>query len=833
MRGAAHPDSVCGPSVSAQTQAVERLDDLAGARLLAICESEQYKFTPKLREAFLAYAKQRALAELKANGKSLPDDFLAWVDADPEVAAGVYGAHHKPAEVLLWLYSLRLDLGSARFEKYRQLALAAAIVNAKLEGEGEPDITPREPLKLVIGGDPRKPVDTKQPGREFDLNDHIINFLNENTIEEEVVVGHTNVLPELKYDEKGIAIPAPKKKGKPKKVPVIEKRTRTLYAADVFVSTNLQQKFNAYLKARGHDVEIDCGERIIHWKSCDAVRGERNKQIDKAYRMFRGAYEAKGLLPAERDPFPSSAEACAYLIRNNEYEFPPELQAERKWPRFPLTAPWPVLTMLAANNQPLREREERWVAFRDKGEFKKYGEYIGGIAQQHPMQSARRLKPYPFTYGTIQMMLKDGGVCGTMGAVSARSHCILGVPASQACQPGHCAMVAFTYDPKTKTYGCKGGQYATGGDEKTSPFVPWFGEDRMKRNPRRGGYEVSFRRRKPMVYHQSVAWGVNYGVRSYFDSILAHAVFRALPEAERGTNGVKLLESGLFLNPYNLLLVDAAQAALSDSREQVRFWKTFESTLTTREDRPGCPVGGLYPKTVRNKMFARIAKLPVPEDKQAAGEILAFLEEEHCDIPAALVAYRIACDGLPALLSRAERDFTNHLSVVQARVSKENDADCKAMADTIKATTDRIRDREQRREWALRLWKEAQGREKYFGHNYRVSTHPALPHLARLSGRKMAPEPELVRPVLERVAGELKESVGGDRNIKACRALAAKIKAAGSSLKDNEQKRKWFEDLSDVIAGRETFRPSKAGKKAKATRDPCADMIKQALSALP
>ncbi len=49
------------------------------------------------------------------------------------------------------------------------------------------------------------------------------------------------------------------------------------------------------------------------------------------------------------------------------------------------------------------------------GNFKTYGEYIEGIAQQHAMQSARRLKPYPFTYATIQMMLKDGGVCGTMG----------------------------------------------------------------------------------------------------------------------------------------------------------------------------------------------------------------------------------------------------------------------------------------------------------------------------------------------------------------------------------------------------------------------------------
>ncbi len=624
--------------------------ETATNRLQEVCGQEQYAFTPKLREAYLAHAKELALADLKAREKSLPDDFLAWVDADPEVAASVYGAHCEPAEVLLWLYTLRLDLGKAKFEKYRQLALAMAIMSSKLEGEGEPDITPRAPIELVIGGDPREPVDTKATGRELDMNDHIINFLNDRTIEEEVTVGHTNVLPELKYDERGIAIPAPKKKRKPKKVAITEKRTRTLYAADVLASTNLQQKFSAYMKAEGHDVEIDCGEHAVHWNSRDAVRGERNKQIDKAYRLFRAAYEAKGLLPTERDPFPSPGERCAYLIRNYEYEFSPELQAERKWPLFPLTAPWPVLTMLAANNQPLREREERWVAFRDKGEFKKYGEYIGGIAQQFPMQSARRLKPCAFTYNTIQMMLKDGGVCGTMGAISSRSHCALGIPASQACQPGHCAMVAFGYDPKSKTYNCKGGQYATGGDEKTSPFVPWFGEDTMKRNRRRGGYEVSFRRRKPMVYHQSVAWGVNYGVRSYLDSILVHAVFRALPEEDRGTNGMKLLERGLAINPYNFLLVDAAQAAATTPLELVRFWERFQSLLGSRDDKPGCPAKGLYPKTVRGRIFARIAKLPVPKDKKAAEEVLAFLEAEECDKPAKIDAYRAAlADPPPAL----------------------------------------------------------------------------------------------------------------------------------------------------------------------------------------
>ncbi len=794
--------------------------------MLKICAGEQYKFTPKVRRAFLDYAKAQAQSDLKAQGKSLPDGFFVWIAANPEIEASVYGAHHKASDVLLQLYSLRLDLGKPKFKKYHQLVLATAIVNAKQMTEV--DITPRKELKLVINGDPRKPVNTKEPGRELDKNDHIINFLNDNTIEEEVVVGHKTVLPELKYDKRGIAIPAPKRKGK--KVPVTEKRKRTLYAADVLASKALQAKFNAYMKAKGQTVQIDCGEKVVHWKSRDAVRGQQRNNIREAFNLFRTAYEAKGLLPAARDPLPTPAERCAYIIRNYEYRFPEETRAKRKWPQFPITAPWPVLTLLVDDNQPLREREERWIAFRDRGEFKKYGEYIGGIAQQFDMQSARRLKPHPFTYHTIQMMLKDGGVCGTMAATSARSHISLGIPACQAIQPGHCAMVAFRYDPKSKTYSCKGAQYATGGDEKTTPFARWYFGDAAKKYARRPGFGVQPNPRKPMVYHQSVAWAVNYGMQSYLDSTLAHAVFRLLAESDRKANGVKLLESALAINPYNFLLVDSAQATAATPKEQLRFWQTFAATLKAKAPKPGCPAEGLYNKTVKSRMFAKIAKLPVPKDKDAAREVLAFLVKEKCDIPAALATYHLAIEGLPAMLSRTEKAFKDHLSSVRTKASRENDSAAAMMASTIKATASRIKDRKERKQWALALWKQAQGDGKYFAHRYRVVTNPTLPALARLAGQKMPPEAELVKPLLERVAAELKTSVAGDRNIKDCRLLAAKIKATGNCLKAPEQKRQWLEGLAKIIKGKETFKPRNAKKNAKAVHDPCADTVKKLLA---
>jgi hypothetical protein len=626
-------------TVSAEEKSVK--DQSNGStkdNLLNVLEVEDYAFTPSLRKAFLDHAREEALLRLKEKDLKIPQEFIDWIDSDLDIASGVYATHHKPEDVLLWLYSLRFDLGKDKFEQYRQLALAVALVSAK-EGM-KADISPRKPLKLIIPDDPRTLINTKDLGKNMDVNDHIINFLNDHTIEENILLD-PNKRSKLKYDSRGIAIPSSDDKKRESELRA-EKRTRSLYASDVLASQELQSKFNSYMKSKGLDISIDCGEKIVHWDSKAMVRGESYKKINEAYILFRQAYEAKGLLPSKRDEFASPAERCVYMIRNYEYKFPPKDQEKRNWPRFPLTAPWPLLTMLAADRQPLREREERWIAFRDHGEFYKYGEYIGGIAQQHAMQSARRLKPYPFTYATIQMMLKDGGVCGTMGSISARGHNILGVPSSQAVQPGHCAVVYFQYDSKGNSYSCKGGQYATGGDEKTGPFTPWPFDASFKRTGRKNGYEIAFHSRKPMVYHQSLAWGVNYGVRSYLDATIAYVVFNMIPPQLQKDKGLQFLKSSISMNPYHFLIVNAAQDAAPSVQEQIQFWNEFASTLSSAAKKPGCPTEGLYKKSVMSRMFARIASFPVPKEKQSASKILSFLEGLKCDNKQIMDAYRKA-----------------------------------------------------------------------------------------------------------------------------------------------------------------------------------------------
>lgn len=589
-------------------------------------------------DAYVDAAKARTLAAVAAKGLTLPPDFLAWIDADPVRRASVYGCRRDPLPVLLGLRSLEIDLGEAIVRHdYQQLALAFAIQGSYAapkkqasgwnDGDDEPakdalpDISPRPPLVLAIPGDPRVRVDTKDGNRPLDRDDHIVNFLEDHPeIEVDVT---TKELPPLEYDDKGVAKP------RGKAVPVTRKVRRAVCGADVIASKALQSEFNAYMQQKGHaDVALDCGDQVVHWHSKEAVADKDLRQrIAAAHELFHTAYRNKGRMPAERDRAPTPSESMAWFVRNDRHAFADDVKAARQWPRFPRNAPWPVLLMLAADDQPLREREEIWTKFRDLGEFRTYGEYIGGIAQQFDMQSARRVSPFPFSYGSIQMMWKDGGVCGTMGNIGARTYRIVGVPASTAGQPGHCAIVLMEHDDK-KGYQCKGGHYATGGDEVTTVHAGWNYDDR-------GG-------RRPMVFHQSVAWGVNHGLGSFVDTLVLRRIWDALPEAQRREHGPAFVRAALAQNPFALAAVDGALADAANSGSAVGILDAFTAAVAGTGPAKGHE---LYLSTVRDLAHRRIAALPAPTDKKAQAALLADLERQDCDDAALLARCWRELDG--------------------------------------------------------------------------------------------------------------------------------------------------------------------------------------------
>lgn len=764
-----------------------------------------HRVGPEVIAAWLEDKKASTLKELEAQGITLPPDFLAWIDSDPIVRTTVYAARSRPADVLKILRSLEIDLGEKTVrEDHSQLALALAV--ARSSEAATVNLNPRGRLVLRIPGDPREPVDTNDPNRPLDRDDHIINFLNSRTITEQVVVGHREEPPPLRYDERGIAIPDTGK-GKKQKIPITENRTRTLYAADVMASRALQIEFNAYMKSKGHEVEIDCGDGVIHWKSTAAVRAER-KKINEALVLFRTAYERKGLLPEARDPSPGPAESMAWWVRNDAYRFPAETAGERKWPRYPLTSPWPTLTLLAADNQPLREREERWIAFRDKGEMRTYGEYIGPIAQQFDMQSARRLSPHPFHYGTYQMMAKDGGVCGTMANMGVRTYNTLGIPSCTAGQPGHCALIFFQHDPKSGLFECKGGQFATGGPEKTHPHTPFvFGD---------------IDARKPMLYYQTIAWAMNHGFQSWLDSMVCFRMFQEVADSGASETRVSLLEQGLGLNPFNIVLADAAQESIDSPAGQFAFLSTWKKSLASAA-KPGCPAEGLYPDTLRDRAFARIAALPVPTDKAAARRILDQLVAANCANAQALVAYRVASNGLDAVLQKTEADFTAHLA------GPRTESSATLMAATLEAMASRIEGKPQRAAWLKARRHEIEGHENFLGAKNKIITDACATFLAKATKHNLRDETARAQPVLDQVTSDFFAHVAGPRNNRSCQDMANRIQTIQKQLKDPKQARTWLSGLATAIKGKENF----AGPKGKVSADPSARTIRDLLAALP
>ena len=679
---------------------------------------------------YLASTRARTLDACKARGLDLPADFLAWIDGDPIVRTSVYGCRRDPLPVLLGLRSLEIDLGEGLVRRdYPQLALAFAIQGSyrapstKASGwnDGDdpagsqqlPDISPRPLLQLVIPGDPRVRVDTLDAGRPLDRDDHIVNFLEDHAeIEVEVP---TKQLPPLEYDDKGVAKP------RGKAMTVMQKQTRPLVAADVIASAALQAEFNAYMAAHGHkEVAIDCGDQVVHWFAKEAVADKAlRERIKAAFDLFHDAYRHKGRMPAERDRAPSPAESMAWFVRNDRQPFSDADRKAREWPRFPLNAPWPLLLMLAADDQPLREREEIWSRFRDNGELRTYGEYIGGIAQQFDMQSARRVSPFPFSYGSIEMMWKDGGVCGTMGNIGARTWRICGVPSSTAGQPGHCAIVLMTHDKKTGMYTCEGGQYATGGDEVTTVHAGWNYDDV-------GG-------RKPMMFHQTVAWGINHGLPSYLQTLVMRRAFDALDAEERAAGGLALLAQGLLQNPFAMVLVEAAIATAKDQPTLIALLDAFDARLAAATKPTEYP---LYKSTVRDLVHARMAQLPVPTTREPCAALLRELERQGCQQPQLLAKCWRAIDGEAGFAARCQAAVGSYLA---SPLRSKNRGEAERFARCIEAWGKTIVGKAAKQAWAEELLSQCQGKEALVIRRKR-SLDPVVAALCKLAGR---PAPEI------------------------------------------------------------------------------------------
>jgi hypothetical protein len=234
-----------------------------------------------------------------------------------------------------------------------------------------------------------------------------------------------------------------------------------------------------------------------------------------------------------------------------EYETKlPHFTTGPQWPLFPLdAAPWPLLLPLRATPAP---DEMRWVwnHFRDDP---------SATPHDVPMPAGKRLMTYghyTFDYDKPEVRLmasawnpdalprivQDGGVCGRLSSLAQFSYTSLGRPAMGMYQPGHRALVAYSFAPNVGYTAERLQGITTAIKTTTGWFLPLpQGLPRASgpKNPRVG-----------IEYQLGLALAMNVGVDKYVDTRMAVLIANQIPDGDRAIK-LKLLQSVAKENPFN------------------------------------------------------------------------------------------------------------------------------------------------------------------------------------------------------------------------------------------------------------------------------------------
>ena len=93
--------------------------------------------------------------------------------------------------------------------------------------------------------------------------------------------------------------------------------------------------------------------------------------------------------------------------------------------------------------------------------------------------------------------------------------------------------------------------------------------------------------RRPMVFHQSVAWGVNAGVMPFLETLVMRRAWDDGVAADARAGACEaFLEAGVRLNPFCLAVIEAAFAAAPDRAAAERLLAAFDRATAGRADVP-------------------------------------------------------------------------------------------------------------------------------------------------------------------------------------------------------------------------------------------------------
>ena len=137
---------VSGQAVTPETAtdsatAPKGINESLYATMEPLLQNNDGQLTPELRTAYLDWAANIVLTQLRQNNQTVPADCLAEVWADSDLRTAVYCAVFPPDPSILQNYAqLRAELGKAFLEKYRSLVIAFAVANRISRAETNEDL---------------------------------------------------------------------------------------------------------------------------------------------------------------------------------------------------------------------------------------------------------------------------------------------------------------------------------------------------------------------------------------------------------------------------------------------------------------------------------------------------------------------------------------------------------------------------------------------------------------------------------------------------------------------------------------------------------------------
>ena len=236
------------------------------------------------------------------------------------------------------------------------------------------------------------------------------------------------------------------------------------------------------------------------------------------------------------------------------------------WPVFPVvTTPYILQNpVAAANNLSQREHAFVWDKYSGGQGMIGYGKY--GFEYELPEVKYKKSLWEP---NTVVRIIEDGGVCGRMATACVIGEVLLGIPATTAGQPGHCALMEVGFDGKR--YNASIGQSVTGTWMNTGPGM-------LGVSPAIHGLEGT------AVSWLALTQTVNrVGMVNYHASLVAGYMADATGDAEAQR---RWLDLAIRVNPYHLAAIEKRWGIASDQGANA-LNKTMQETIMRMAVKPG------------------------------------------------------------------------------------------------------------------------------------------------------------------------------------------------------------------------------------------------------